>query len=354
MRPGGHRPTNLPERKINGLSTPQNLRFCQDGQFSALWNVNDSTVQMTTPDTLIGFQAQFITLSGVYTMEMNRFDSFTHYRNWDPEHPPSVHQRKLLRKYLNFVLSLLPEEDVQGPFPSQTGNPSTSNRPIINQIPGSGMNIKTATLRQILVDHGQSAAPQHVSPDHPPRTNNLLTVNSPHSLHPGSIYAAPPPPAQSINVPHSGPQAVHLNLPAQMPLPGPPQTVLVSHLSTIPSVTIPCQGKPIVITPQDPRKRSESPVPPNGPPPKPLTTSSPCTLTTIDEQPIKMRIKKRASDAVNNQWEIEEIQAKSHHVIRSRRHLPPPFKSPKGENNLIMDISSETKEDNPLKDNSQN
>ena len=52
----------------------KNLRFCQDGQFSALWNVNDSTVQMTTPDMLIGFQAQFITLSGVYTMEMNRFD----------------------------------------------------------------------------------------------------------------------------------------------------------------------------------------------------------------------------------------------------------------------------------------
>ena len=195
MRPGGHRPTNLPERKINGLPTPQNLRFCQDGQFSALWNVNDSTVQMTTPDMLIGFQAQFITLSGVYTMEMNRFDSFTHYRNWAPEHPPSVHQRKLLRKYLYFVLSQWPEEDVQGPFPSQTGNPSTSSRPIINQIPASGMNIKTATLRQILVDHGQNAAPgQHVSPDHPPRTNNLLTVNSPHSLHPGSIYAAPPPP----------------------------------------------------------------------------------------------------------------------------------------------------------------
>ena len=191
----------------------KNLRFCQDGQFSALWNVNDSTVQMTTPDMLIGFQAQFITLSGVYTMEMNRFDSFTHYRNWAPEHPPSVHQRKLLRKYLYFVLSQWPEEDVQGPFPSQTGNPSTSSQPIINQIPASGMNIKTATLRQILVDHGQNAAPgQHVSPDHPPRTNNLLTVNSPHSLHPGSIYAAPPPPLQLIQVPQSGPQAIHLNL----------------------------------------------------------------------------------------------------------------------------------------------
>ena len=355
MRPGGHRPTNLPERKINGLPTPQNLRFCQDGQFSALWNVNDSTVQMTAPDMLIGFQAQFLTLSGVYTMEMNRFDSFTHYRNWAPKHSPSVHQRKLLRKYLYFVLSQWPEEDVQGPFPSQTGNPSTSSQPIINQIPASGMNIKTATLRQILVDHGQNAAPgQHVSPDHPPRTNNLLTVNSPHSLHPGSIYAAPPPPPQSIQVPQSGPQAIHLNLPAQMPLPGPPQTVPVSQPITTPSVVIPRQGKPIVITPQDPRKRSDSPVPPNGPQPKPLTTGSPCTLTTIDEQPIKMRIKKRASDAVNNQWEIEEIPAKSRNVTRSRRHLPPPPKSPERENNLIMDISSETKEESPLTDNGQN
>ena len=193
------------------------------------------------------------------------------------------------------------------------------------------MNIKTATLRQILVDHGQNAAPgQHVSPDHPPRTNNLLTVNSPHSLYPGSIYAAPPPPPPSIQGPQSGLQAIHLNLPAQMPLPAPPQTVPVSQPITTPSVVIPCQGKPIIITPQDPRKRSDSLVPPNGPQPKPLTTGSPCTLTTIDEQPIKMCIKKRASNAVNNQWEIEEIPAKSCNVTRSRRHLPLPLKALKG------------------------
>ena len=140
---------------------------------------------MTAPDMLIGFQAQFITHSGVYTMEMNRFDSFTHYRNWAPEHPLSVHQRKLLRKYLYFVLSQWPEDDVQGPIPSQTGKPSTSSQPIINQITASGMNIKTTTLRQILEGHGDSAAPgQHVSPDHLPRSNSLLTVNSPPSLHP--------------------------------------------------------------------------------------------------------------------------------------------------------------------------
>ena len=139
-----------------------------------------------------------------------------------------------------------------------------------------------------------------------------------------------------------------------MPLPGPPQTVPISQPITIPSMVIPRQGKPVVISPQDPRKRSDSPVPPNGPPPKPLTTGSPCTLTTIDEQPIKMHIKKRASDAVNNQWEIEEIPTKSHNVTRSRRHLPPPPKSLEGENNLIMDISSETKDESPLKADDQN
>ena len=135
----------------------------------------------------------------------------------------------------------------------------------------------------------------------------------------------------------------------------PAQTVLVSQPITTPSVVIPRQGKPIVITPQDPRKRFDSLVPPNGPQPKPLTTGSPCTLTTIDEQPIQdAYIKMRASDAVNNQWEIEEIPAKSRNVTRSRRHLPPPPTSPEGENNLIMDISSETKEESPLKDNGQN
>ena len=147
MRPGGHRPTRLPEREINGLPTPQNLRFCQDGQFSALWNVNDSTVQITAPDMLIGFQAQLIKLSGVYTMEMNRFDSFTHYRNLAPEHPPNVHQRKLLRKYLCFVLSQWPEEDVQGHNPSQASSSNTPCRPIINQISGTWVQLKTPTIR---------------------------------------------------------------------------------------------------------------------------------------------------------------------------------------------------------------
>ena len=351
MRPGGHRPTSLPERKINGLPTPQNLRFCQDGQFSALWNVNDSTVQITAPDMLIGFQAQFITLSGVYTMEMNRFDAFTHYRNWAPEHPPSVHQRKLLRKYLYFVLSQWPDEDVQGHNPSQASSSTAPCRPVINQISGLGMNLKTPTIRQILEAHGHCAVPgQHVSPDHPPRANNHLTVSSPHSLHPGSIYAAPPPLGQSITVPQPGPQAVHQNLPAQMPIPGPPQTMPVSQPVIIPSVVIPCQGKPVIIAPQDPRKRSDSPVPPQGPPPKPQpATGSPFTLATIDEQPIKMHIKKRASDMLSNQWEIEEIPAKSRNITRSRRHLPPPPKSPEGEDNLVMDISPEPKVESPSK-----
>ena len=138
---GGHRPTNLPERKINGLPTPQNLRFCQDKQFSALWNVNDSTVQITAPDMLIGFQAQFITLSGVYTMEMNRFDAFTHHRNWAPEHPPSVHQRKLLTNYLCFVLSQWPEEDVQGHNSPSTSTSKEPGRPIINQIFCPGLHL---------------------------------------------------------------------------------------------------------------------------------------------------------------------------------------------------------------------
>ena len=79
-------------------------RFCQDGQLTALWDVNNGSIQLTAPDMLVGFQAQFVTLSGVYTMEMNRFDAFTHYRNWTETHPPNPGQRKLLRKYLGFVL----------------------------------------------------------------------------------------------------------------------------------------------------------------------------------------------------------------------------------------------------------
>ena len=104
---------------------------------------------------------------------------------------------------------------------------------------------------------------------------------------------------------------------------------LCQYLSQLQSLvwSFPAKESHVIITPQDPRRRSDSPVPAQGPPTKPLTTTgSPCTLTTIDEQPIKMHIKKRASDTLNNQWEIKEIPAKSRNITRSRRHLLPPPK----------------------------
>ena len=276
-------------------------------------------------------------------MEMNRFDALTHYRNWASEHPPSVHQRKLLRKYLCFVLSQWPEEDAQDPNSPHASTSRTPYRPVLDQVSGPGMQLKTPTIRQILEAHGHSAVQgQLVTPDHPPKTNNQLTVNSPYSLHPGSIYAAPPLPAHMNTVQQPGPQGTHQNLPAKVPMTGTHQTVPVSHLTSNPSVVIPRLGKPIVITPQKPTKRANSLVPPQGPPQKPLNnTTTPCTLTTINEQPLKMHIKKRASDKINNQWKIEELPAKTHHTTRSSRILPPPPDSPEDEDNLMMDIPSD-------------
>ena len=42
-----------------------------------------------------------------------------------------------------------------------------------------------------------------------------------------------------------------------------------------------------------------------------------------------MHIKKRASETLHNQWEIEEIPAKSRNITKYRRHLKPPPKAPK-------------------------
>ena len=159
--------------------------------------------------------------------------------------------------------------------------------------------------------------------------------------------ALPPPPAHQSQTSQAPLQVVHPNLPAQVPPSGPPQAVPVTHPITMPSMALPHQGKLIIITPQEGQKRPDSPVPPQGPPPKPIgTVQAPCTLATIDEQPIKMHIKKRVSEKTNGQWEVEEIPPKTCHMTRSRGPLLPPLASPDGSCDLVMDIQSKDPECN--------
>ena len=58
------------------LPTPQEHRFCHHGQLSAHWDVNEGNVRVTVPDLTVGLNMQFVTLLGIYYLELNRFDAY--------------------------------------------------------------------------------------------------------------------------------------------------------------------------------------------------------------------------------------------------------------------------------------
>ena len=368
MRPGANKQAAChPERKVNGMPTPLEHRFCQDGQLTALWDVNNGSIQLTAPDMLVGFQAQFITLSGVYTMEMNRFDAFTHYRNWT-ETPPNAGQRKLLRKYLGFVLyqwqDAEPRPLVQTPMPTmpgtQTQNPIdlTSTQEPLTPVPQRAgppppIPSRIPIIQQLLETHRPQPHTQVSGPSAlSARRQEGLVMGSPFSLHPNSVWAAPAP-ASHHQAPAAQGRAVHMNLPAQLPATAPRKAQPLIPAPEIQTIYIPREGQPIMISPQvesPPKgpaipKRPDSPSvprPSSGKAPKPVCI--PTSLPTIEEQPIKLRIKRRLMDKsapATLSWEVEDIPPKTHQqVCPTPKSPPPPPPSSPEDSNLVIDMNA--------------
>ena len=117
------------------LPTPQEHRFCHHGQLSAHWDVNEGNVHVTVPDLTVGLTMQFVTLSGIYYLELNRFDAISRYRNWASDHSPTTSQKKLLSKYFAYILKQWKDEVIppridprnpQGKQPQGPPAPSSS------------------------------------------------------------------------------------------------------------------------------------------------------------------------------------------------------------------------------------
>ena len=67
-------------------------------------------VHVTVPDLTVGLNMQFVTLSGIYYLELNRFDAIPRYRNWASDHSPTTSQKKLLSKYFAYILKQWKDE----------------------------------------------------------------------------------------------------------------------------------------------------------------------------------------------------------------------------------------------------
>ena len=93
MRPGAAASNRNNASSIAQFPTPHLHRHCEKGQCSADWSVNEGTVNLTLPDLAISFKIEVLSMSGVHTLEMSRFDAVTKYTNWTTANPPSIGQK---------------------------------------------------------------------------------------------------------------------------------------------------------------------------------------------------------------------------------------------------------------------
>ena len=99
MRPIGSKPPAIAQ-----LPTPHEVRHCQDGQFYTQWNVTEGKAHITLPDLTLGYRIEAVTLSGIHTIEVNRFDAASRFLGWGPQCSPNISQKRLMCKYFGHIM----------------------------------------------------------------------------------------------------------------------------------------------------------------------------------------------------------------------------------------------------------
>ena len=164
-------------------------------------------------------------------------------------------------------------------------------------------------------------------------------MSSPYSLHPNSAFAAPRPPPPGVTMP--------MRMTSMMPPPPPPPPMLrpppmdprtVRPIEIVPRVQViphtislpkdiphPRAGTPYPIVREVLREPKEG---------KALPKQAPAVLTTINEGPLKLRLKKRESPKTDPTWEVLNGPAKR--KAEGLKAPPPSPASPDG--TLVIDI----------------
>ena len=281
------------------LPTPQEHRFCHHGQLSAHWDVNEGNVHVTVPDLTVGLTMQFVTLSGIYYLELNRFDAISCYRNWASDHSPTTSQKKLLSKYFAYILKqwkdevIPPRIDPRNPQGKQPQGPPAPSSSQMDVEAGPSQEPLVLRIPKVPNNIPQQHWNQYIPPDHLIPWSRPFHMSSPYSLHPNSAFAAPPPPPPMVSDMHMPPRMATL-----MPPPPPPPSLMrpppmdprtVRPIEIVPQVhVIPHK----VSQPRDiPRPRAGTPYPivrgllGENKDEKALPKQAPAVLTTINEGP---------------------------------------------------------------------
>ena len=276
---------------------------------------------MQIPDMACAIRTDIITLSGVYQLEINRFDAATRFNPWTPQHQPSEGQKKSINKFLRYLqatwadLGRSPPEYPANPTPTFTPNGRVPNgRYYCSYNPGPFPLCRCPRI-QIIPGNTMTIIPDHPHPaGAPPQVP--LNTHSPHSLNP---YGGQPVyPIVNPNPTPSGPlasdtQAPHMDTEPDVSGQGPLDlslksgpVVKVEHMmgTSRSAMNSPSLGNQIKIThvrslAGDPQSQSRcASLDPS--------TSNPLRDLLAGNEPIKMTMKRQfRPSGPMDLWEIE-------------------------------------------------
>ena len=142
---------------------------------------------MQVPDLTCAIRTDIVTLSGVYQLEVNRFDAATRFLPWSPYYQPNVGQKKNINKFLRYLQ--ITWADIGGPssgyhVAGATGRyhcPYIPGPYILQRCPR--IQIPSGSTTTIIPDH---PCPVGATPSYP------LNTHSPHSLNPYGVQPVYP------------------------------------------------------------------------------------------------------------------------------------------------------------------
>ena len=221
MRPGA-KATNKSSQPHNiaKLPTPHLNKYCELGQFNVNWGVNEGKAHINLPDLTLGFRIEALTMSGIQTIELNRFDAAAHLVPWDNGFQPTKCQKMLMAKVFGFILSNW-KEDLNLRTVPLNQNAQNAGRPMNAPPPTSTIsappNVATVapTVSRIPPPPpppGPAFQPSTLANSHP----HMMSILSPPSMMMHSASQAPPPPPMYNSHQHFNP-VINQNYPVPPP-----------------------------------------------------------------------------------------------------------------------------------------
>ena len=235
MRPGANKTKKRPT--IAHLPTPHLNRTCENGQFNVNWSVNEGKAHINLPDLTLGFRVEVLTLSGMHTIEVNRFDSAARYLPWDSDFQPNPNQKRLITKLFGFIISDWKDDINMTTTPTDTNSNRSNPHPSISMNRTQHLRYGQATTNSLHTPILSAALarpplnyPSSVPQQHPSHSNSLVNPHSmSHSMPP--VILPPSAAYPGCPMPNPMPSGSTMRYPVHPVLPGPSPFVTPSEWS---------------------------------------------------------------------------------------------------------------------------